>query len=62
MKLYKHQQGFLFNWLTRCLVVDDPSGFSIGDIIEIRQDNDIDKMGTNLTPSEIKCDNWLPAN
>ena len=38
---------------SRCLVVDDPSGFSIGDIIELRQDNDIDKMATNLTPSPL---------
>ena len=35
------------------LIVDDPSGFSIGNIIEIRQDNDIDKMNTNLIPLQL---------
>ena len=32
------------------IVVDNPSDFSQGDYIDLRQDNDIEKMNTNLVP------------
>jgi hypothetical protein len=38
---------------SKSLIVDDPTGFSIGNIIELRQNNDIDKMNTNLIPFQL---------
>ncbi|MBM78740.1 MAG: hypothetical protein CL846_09680 [Crocinitomicaceae bacterium] len=35
------------------LIIDDPTGFSIGNIIELRRDNDTNKMSTNLVPIQL---------
>ena len=39
----------------------DPSPFSIGDIIEIRQDNDTNKMNSNRVPNELDLSTFQDA-
>jgi len=46
---------------SKSIVVTDPSPFSIGDIIEIRQDNDTNKMNSNRVPNELDLSTFQDA-
>ena len=46
---------------SREIVVDNPSDFSQGDYIDLRQDNDIEKMNTNLVPNSLSASTFNNA-
>lgn len=60
-KLYRWNSGTVgyepvkggYHKRSNSITLDNISGFSIGDLIEIRQDNDTNKMSSNLVPSSL---------
>ena len=43
------------------LIVNNSSNFNAGDFIDLRQDNDIDKMSSNLVPNQLDANDFNDA-